>query len=89
MNYEGFLMKLFKLLLWVFDILDIYVFEPIFWIIVIMFYIGIKSIEDARSGNLYSSRIELITGGLSLIIISGFLLWYYWYSNFNSRLMSV
>ena len=80
---------LFKLLLLVFDILDDYVFEPIFWIIIMLIQSGIKSINRALDNDLYTSRKDLITGGIALIIISGFLLWYYWFSNFNSKLMRV
>lgn len=69
------LFALFKLFL---SSLDIYVWEPLFWTLILLFLSGLEQISDVRKGTFYTSKKDKLISAVIMIIISIITFWYYW-----------
>lgn len=61
------------------SIIDRYVWEPLFWLLTILFLSGLEEISEIRKDVFYISKKRRIVNAASLIIIAIFFLWYYWF----------
>jgi hypothetical protein len=82
-------MSLFRLFQVLLLEMERYVFEPLFYLLVFMFYGGIGAIRDGKNNRLYSTRKEKIIGGASLVILSIIYFWWYWVRTYSKGLINV
>ena len=66
---------LFRLFL---SIIDRYVWEPLFWLLTVLFLSGLEEISEIRKGVFYISQKRRILNAASMIFVALFFLWYYW-----------
>jgi len=70
--------KLFRLFMLILSSLDVYVWQPLFWLLVILFLSGLEEISSVRKGIIYTTKKERLISAISTIIIAVLLFWYYW-----------
>ena len=70
------LFAFFKLFL---SSLDIFVWEPLFWLLTILFLSGLEQISNVRKGIFYTSPKEKLFSAVIMILISIMTFWYYWF----------
>jgi len=58
--------------------LDVYVWQPLFWLLVILFLSGLEEISSVRKGIIYTTKKERLISAILMIIIAVLLFWYYW-----------
>jgi len=66
---------LFRLFL---SIIDRYVCEPLFWLLLVLFLSGLEEISEIRKGVFYISKKRRLVNAVSMILVALFYLWYYW-----------
>jgi len=70
---------LFKLFLFFLKEIERYILEPLFYLLIVLFISGLDNIRNARRGNVYTTRRKLYLDGISLIFITIFFIWWYWF----------
>lgn len=70
--------KLFRLFLYILSSIDLYVWEPLFWLLMLLFLSGIEQISDIRKGIIYTPKKHKMINAASLILIAILLFWWYW-----------
>ena len=60
------------------SIIDRYVWEPLFWLLIALFLSGLEQISDIRKGILYTPKKHKIFNAVSMILIAIVFFWWYW-----------
>lgn len=60
------------------SIIDRYIWEPLFWLIIALFLSGIEQISDIRKGILYTPKKHKLINAVSMILIAIVFFWWYW-----------
>jgi len=74
--------KFMRLFTFFLSALDVYVWKPLFWLLIVLLLSGLEEISELRKGNFYVSKRNRIVNAISLIFISLFFFWYYWFKPF-------
>ena len=67
---------LFRLIV---SILDRYIWEPLFWLLILLLLSGLEELSELRKGYLYVSKQRRMGSAILQILIALILFWYYWF----------
>lgn len=71
-------MRSSTLLRFILAVLDMYIWEPLFWLLMILVVSGIEELSQIRQGILYVSRKRRLVNAVSMIIVALVFFWFYW-----------
>lgn len=71
-------MKSSALLRFFLAMLDVYIWEPLFWLLVILVLSGMEDLSEGKKGILYVSKKRRLVNAVSQISLAILCFWYYW-----------
>ena len=71
-------MRLIMLFRFLLAALDVYIWEPLFWLLTILMLSGMEELSEAKKGILYVSKKRRLANAVSQISVAILCFWYYW-----------